>query len=124
MLDVLGDVIQPSKQAEWISQGSKCACSKAGGYTKPGLLSQFHDNALFERLNGHGHGGLPAGHGIGAAAHLNHDPVALTEHLCPQIASIELAQQDLRDIHRFDFSMKDFSFHEVDYNRLCDSPYE
>jgi len=58
----------------------------------------------------------------GLCADLDDHLVALSKCLRAQIALIELTEQGLGNIYRFDFSVKYFSFHELDYNRLCDSP--
>ena len=89
---------------------------------KPGLLANFHDDAIFHFLYGYSYGGLPARHSIRARTYLYDHFLALSQGLRPQISLIKFTKQSLCNIHWLNSSVKNFSFHEVDYNRLCDSP--
>ncbi len=98
------------------------ACSQACGHSKPGLLPQFNHDAIFVFLDGYGHCGLPARRSARVGANLDDHFVTLPKRLRLQVALVELAKHCLCNVYRFDFSVKNSSFHEVDYNRLCDSP--
>ena len=106
----------------WDADRGESGGSQAGCNPKPGLLPNFHDNAIIHFLDGDGHGCLPARHGIRARTYLHDHFLALPKSLRSQISPIELTKQSLGNIHWFNHSVKNFSFHEVDYNRLCDSP--
>jgi len=70
-------------------------------------------------LDGDSHRGLTAGRRSGTRPNLYDQLIAASESLRAQISLIKFAQQGLRNVHRFDVSVKDFSFHEVDYNLVC-----
>ena len=119
VFDILGNIVEASEQAERILESRQCAHPEAGCHAQPGLLPQLDHDPLFERLNGYRHGGLSARHGIGPAANLNNDPVALTQRLRAHISLIEFGQQGLCNIDWFDVAVINFSFHELDYNRFA-----
>lgn len=119
VFDILGNIVKTAEQAERILKRRKRAHAQAGRHTQPGLLPQFDHDALFQGLDGYGHGGLPARHSIGPGTDLNNDPIALSQCLRAHVSVIELAQQGLRNIDWFDGAVIDFSFHELDYNRFA-----
>lgn len=122
MFDVLRDVVQPSKQIQWIPQCRQGAGPEAGRNPKPGLLAQLNHDPIFQLVDAERDRGLPPGGRAGPAPDLYDQFSPLTEHLGAQISLIEFSQQGLGDIRRIDVPVKNFTVHEVDYNRLCDSP--
>ncbi len=119
VLDVLGDIVQATKQVQWIHERRDGALSQAGGHAHPLLLADLHRHAVFDRLDVHSQRGLPAGARPLAGCDLHGEMVAFAQYLCPQVALVEFCQQCLGDISGDDISVKNASFHVFDYNRFA-----
>ena len=118
VFDILCEIVQSAEQAEWIAKRGYGCLTQTRRHSQPGLLTQIHHDPILHFLDGDGECRLPAGHGTHAGCHLDRHFLLIADHLGVQVAAVKFSHQGLRDVVRFDVSVKNSPVHVFDYNPL------
>ena len=116
VLNVLCQIIQSPEKAEGVAQGRYGGVSQTRGNTHPCLFTDPNHDSILNTLEGNGQSSLSAGLGTHARSDLDGEFVCLPEGLRVQVPAIEFGHEGMSNVIGFDVSVKDSSFHDLDYN--------
>lgn len=96
--DILRQVIKPADQAERVAENRESRLPEAGGYTEPGLLSEFDHDPIVHLFDGDRDRGPAAGARSRVRSYLDSHFITFAQHLGVHAAVVELSQKSMCDV--------------------------
>ncbi len=117
VLHVLRDIVQPREQIPGVHERRERGSSQGGRGAEPFLLAQPYHDPVRRLLECDGERRLPARLDARARRYLHCHSFTLVQHLCTQVASVELGHEALCQHLGFYVTVQKSLLHLFDYNR-------